>query len=153
MYCYHCQISLSFCLSFFVCYQISHKLGLISQFPFVAIWNIVKYESSLHFSIVGPLIRLDCIWSDMRNTLLIPKLRQPRFSHHDKYHKDLANLNDVRARALKHTHTHTHSLNPTHTHTYTHTHIHTHSIPPHTHTHTHCTTSSMCACRKTGRLR
>jgi hypothetical protein len=43
-------------LCFFVCYQISHKLDLISQFPFVGIWNIVNYESSLHFSIIGPLI-------------------------------------------------------------------------------------------------
>jgi hypothetical protein len=41
------------------CYQISHKLDPKSQFSFVGIWNIVKYESSLHFSIIiiiGPLI-------------------------------------------------------------------------------------------------
>jgi hypothetical protein len=43
-------------LSLFFCYQISHKLDPTSQFPLVGIWNIVKYESSLHFSIIGPLI-------------------------------------------------------------------------------------------------
>jgi hypothetical protein len=60
MYCFSSQniisVFLSVCLSVFVCYQISHKLDPISQFPFVGVQNIVKYEPVLHFSIIGALI-------------------------------------------------------------------------------------------------
>jgi hypothetical protein len=48
---------LCFFVCLFVCYHISHKLDLISQFPFVGVYNTFKYESSLHFSIIGSLIQ------------------------------------------------------------------------------------------------
>jgi hypothetical protein len=46
---------LGFFLSFSLCYQISHKLDLVSQCSFVGIWNNVRYESSWNFSIIESL--------------------------------------------------------------------------------------------------
>jgi hypothetical protein len=45
-------------LCFFVCFLVRffHKLDPIYQFPFVGIWNNVKYESSLHYGITGSLV-------------------------------------------------------------------------------------------------
>jgi hypothetical protein len=49
--------------------RFSHKLDPISPFPFVGIYNSVKYESSLHYGIIGSLICLVCV--DFRETVVL----------------------------------------------------------------------------------
>jgi hypothetical protein len=50
-------LSVSFCPCLFILYKIFHELDPMSHLTFVGVWNIVKYESRLHFSTVGSVIK------------------------------------------------------------------------------------------------
>jgi hypothetical protein len=50
-------LSVSFCPCLFIHYRFFHELDPMSQLTFVGVWNIVKYESRLHFSTVGSVIK------------------------------------------------------------------------------------------------